>query len=330
MSRWTIPCLCACASACSTGRRNSTASRGPRGRSAAPAPAARGASRSVSPLEPLERHPRRELAGRQASRPRSRRRRRCAGAEGGRWSSPRPRTSRGTQRAPALVVSARRLQDLERHAPRRARPARPCRRRRSRPPRCAPRRGSGRRTRARRASRRVLAKPHRPSSPRLDQAPADPRAVKRRTAGTHVAGVGFARRFAHAAARWLWKRPSRCRRRRLGRRRSRWRSAGSSRRATAASRGSRPGRHTVRPRADLRRLPAQRLGVARTHAAIRWAPGAVPMLRDLDSTNGVFVNARRVRQAPAQGPRRPAHRRLRRRARRAARRTARPRGRFRS
>ena len=38
--------------------------------------------------------------------------------------------------------------------------------------------------------------------------------------------------------------------------------------------------------------------VSRVHAAIRWAPGAVPMLRDLDSTNGVFVNASRVRQAP--------------------------------
>ena len=38
--------------------------------------------------------------------------------------------------------------------------------------------------------------------------------------------------------------------------------------------------------------------VSRTHAAIRWTPGSVPMLRDLDSTNGVFVNGLRVRQAP--------------------------------
>jgi transcriptional regulator with AAA-type ATPase domain len=38
--------------------------------------------------------------------------------------------------------------------------------------------------------------------------------------------------------------------------------------------------------------------VSRTHAAIRWVPGGVPMLRDLDSTNGVFVNGLRVRQAP--------------------------------
>jgi DNA-binding NtrC family response regulator len=38
--------------------------------------------------------------------------------------------------------------------------------------------------------------------------------------------------------------------------------------------------------------------VSRNHAAIRWTPGSVPMLRDLDSTNGVFVNGRRVRQAP--------------------------------
>jgi transcriptional regulator of acetoin/glycerol metabolism len=38
--------------------------------------------------------------------------------------------------------------------------------------------------------------------------------------------------------------------------------------------------------------------VSRTHAEIRWAPRAVPMLRDLDSTNGVFVNGRRVKQAP--------------------------------
>jgi transcriptional regulator with PAS, ATPase and Fis domain len=38
--------------------------------------------------------------------------------------------------------------------------------------------------------------------------------------------------------------------------------------------------------------------VSRTHAEIRWAPRSVPMLRDLDSTNGVFVNGRRVKQAP--------------------------------
>jgi len=38
--------------------------------------------------------------------------------------------------------------------------------------------------------------------------------------------------------------------------------------------------------------------VSRTHAEIRWAPGSVPMLRDLDSTNGVFLNGRRVKQAP--------------------------------
>ncbi len=38
--------------------------------------------------------------------------------------------------------------------------------------------------------------------------------------------------------------------------------------------------------------------VSRKHAEIRWSPGSVPMLRDLESTNGVFVNARRVKQAP--------------------------------
>jgi len=38
--------------------------------------------------------------------------------------------------------------------------------------------------------------------------------------------------------------------------------------------------------------------VSRTHAEIRWTPGSAPMLRDLDSTNGVFLNARRIRQAP--------------------------------
>jgi DNA-binding NtrC family response regulator len=38
--------------------------------------------------------------------------------------------------------------------------------------------------------------------------------------------------------------------------------------------------------------------VSRVHAEIRWAPRGVPMLRDLDSTNGVFVNGRRINQAP--------------------------------
>jgi len=38
--------------------------------------------------------------------------------------------------------------------------------------------------------------------------------------------------------------------------------------------------------------------VSRTHAEIRWVPGSAPMLRDLDSTNGVFINGRRVKQAP--------------------------------
>jgi len=38
--------------------------------------------------------------------------------------------------------------------------------------------------------------------------------------------------------------------------------------------------------------------VSRTHAEIRWTPGAAPMLRDLDSTNGVFLNGRLVKQAP--------------------------------
>jgi transcriptional regulator with PAS, ATPase and Fis domain len=37
--------------------------------------------------------------------------------------------------------------------------------------------------------------------------------------------------------------------------------------------------------------------VSRRHAEIWWA-GAVPMIRDLDSTNGVFLNEQRVRQAP--------------------------------
>jgi len=38
--------------------------------------------------------------------------------------------------------------------------------------------------------------------------------------------------------------------------------------------------------------------VSRKHAEIRWAPGTVPMLSDLDSTNGVFLNARAVKRAP--------------------------------
>ena len=37
--------------------------------------------------------------------------------------------------------------------------------------------------------------------------------------------------------------------------------------------------------------------ISRKHAEVRWV-GGVPMLRDLDSTNGVFVNQRRVTQAP--------------------------------
>jgi transcriptional regulator with PAS, ATPase and Fis domain len=37
--------------------------------------------------------------------------------------------------------------------------------------------------------------------------------------------------------------------------------------------------------------------ISRKHAEIRWV-GGVPMLRDLDSTNGVFLNQRRVTQAP--------------------------------
>ena len=32
--------------------------------------------------------------------------------------------------------------------------------------------------------------------------------------------------------------------------------------------------------------------VSRVHAEIRWTPGSVPMLRDLGSTNGVFLNGR--------------------------------------
>lgn len=38
--------------------------------------------------------------------------------------------------------------------------------------------------------------------------------------------------------------------------------------------------------------------VSRQHAEIRWGAGSVPMLRDLDSTNGVFLNGRPVKQAP--------------------------------
>lgn len=38
--------------------------------------------------------------------------------------------------------------------------------------------------------------------------------------------------------------------------------------------------------------------VSRKHAEIRWAPGSTPMLRDLGSTNGVFLNGRATRQAP--------------------------------
>ncbi|HXT99406.1 MAG TPA: sigma 54-interacting transcriptional regulator [Polyangia bacterium] len=38
--------------------------------------------------------------------------------------------------------------------------------------------------------------------------------------------------------------------------------------------------------------------VSRKHAEIRWDPGSVPMLRDLGSTNGVFLNTRVVKQAP--------------------------------
>jgi DNA-binding NtrC family response regulator len=38
--------------------------------------------------------------------------------------------------------------------------------------------------------------------------------------------------------------------------------------------------------------------ISRRHAEIRWFGGGVPMLRDLDSRNGVFLNGRRVSQAP--------------------------------
>jgi DNA-binding NtrC family response regulator len=38
--------------------------------------------------------------------------------------------------------------------------------------------------------------------------------------------------------------------------------------------------------------------VSRQHAEIRWSAGTVPMLRDLDSRNGIFVNGRAVKQAP--------------------------------
>lgn len=38
--------------------------------------------------------------------------------------------------------------------------------------------------------------------------------------------------------------------------------------------------------------------VSRAHAEIRWIVGAVPMIRDLGSTNGTFINGRVVTQAP--------------------------------
>jgi DNA-binding NtrC family response regulator len=38
--------------------------------------------------------------------------------------------------------------------------------------------------------------------------------------------------------------------------------------------------------------------VSRRHAEIRWTPGGVPMVRDIDSRNGVFLNGRAVSQAP--------------------------------
>ncbi|MGH3264161.1 MAG: FHA domain-containing protein, partial [Trebonia sp.] len=37
--------------------------------------------------------------------------------------------------------------------------------------------------------------------------------------------------------------------------------------------------------------------VSRRHAEIRWVPGATPLLLDLNSTNGVFVNGRAVKHA---------------------------------
>jgi DNA-binding NtrC family response regulator len=38
--------------------------------------------------------------------------------------------------------------------------------------------------------------------------------------------------------------------------------------------------------------------VSRRHAEIRWAPGSIPIVRDVDSRNGVFLNGRAVSQAP--------------------------------
>jgi transcriptional regulator with PAS, ATPase and Fis domain len=38
--------------------------------------------------------------------------------------------------------------------------------------------------------------------------------------------------------------------------------------------------------------------VSRRHAEIRWTVGAPPMLRDLESRNGVYLNGRRITQAP--------------------------------
>jgi DNA-binding NtrC family response regulator len=38
--------------------------------------------------------------------------------------------------------------------------------------------------------------------------------------------------------------------------------------------------------------------ISRRHAEIRWFGGRAPMLRDLESRNGVFLNGRRVTQAP--------------------------------
>lgn len=38
--------------------------------------------------------------------------------------------------------------------------------------------------------------------------------------------------------------------------------------------------------------------ISRKHAEIRWMAGTVPMLRDLDSTNGVFLNGRSISHAP--------------------------------
>jgi transcriptional regulator with PAS, ATPase and Fis domain len=38
--------------------------------------------------------------------------------------------------------------------------------------------------------------------------------------------------------------------------------------------------------------------VSRRHAEIRWTRGGVPMLRDIESRNGVFLNARAITQAP--------------------------------